>query len=82
MKIQTNFKGRKTLLSQWLEDHHLGLGAVALFLVLIALSAVASINFDSGPTRRFLAGEVATAAVLSDYGFVGKDTRASAHRRE
>ena len=67
---------------QWLEAHSLGFGAVVLFVTLIALCAVASLNFESGPSRRFLAGEVATADVVADYGFMVKDNRATESRRE
>lgn len=81
-KIQTNFECRKSRLAQWLEKHHLGRGAVFLFIVLAALSAVASVNFEASPARRFLAGEVATSDVIADYGFVVKDNRATEKRRE
>ncbi|SBW09753.1 conserved membrane hypothetical protein [uncultured delta proteobacterium] len=82
IKIQTNFDRKKTRLTQWREEHHLGRGAAVLFATLIALCAVASVNLDAGPTRRFLAGEVATADIVAEHGFVVKDNRATENRRE
>ncbi len=81
-KIQTSFERKKTLLAQWLEERHLGRGAAVLFVVLIGLSALASINFESGPARRFLTGDIATTDIVADYGFVVKDNRATEYRRE
>ena len=81
-KMQTSFDRKKTRLALWLETHHLGRGAVVLFITLIGLCAIASVNFDAGPTRRFLAGEVATADIVADAAFVVKDNRTTENRRE
>lgn len=81
-KIQTSFDRKKSRLSVWLADHHLGRGAVVLLIVLIGLSAVAALNLDAAPARIFLAGEVATGDIVADYAFMLKDNRATESRRE
>ena len=81
-KIQTNFDRKKNRLALWLEAHNFGGGAVVLLLTLAVLCALASVNFETNASRRFLAGEVATADVIADYGFVVKDNRATELRRE
>lgn len=82
MKVPTEFERKKAALSQWMDRHHIGWGAVVLLFTLVALCAIASVNFQAGPARQFLAGEVATADVLADYGFVIKDNQSTENRRE
>lgn len=81
-KLQTGFERKKNRFAGWCEAHNLGHGAWLLFAVLIALSAVASINFDGTASRVFLAGDVATENIVADYGFVVKDSRMTERRRE
>lgn len=81
-KINTNFLQKRPRLACWLAEWHLGYGALVLLAVLFFCSAVASVNVDSGSSRVFLAGEVATADVVADYGFVVKDAQSTESRRE
>lgn len=81
-KLQTGFDRKKSRLAEWCSAHYLGSGAAVLFAVLIALSAIASVNLDGAPSKVFLAGDVATEDVVADYGFVVKDNLTTERRRE
>jgi putative nucleotidyltransferase with HDIG domain len=81
-KMQTNFERKKPWLPQWLEGHYLGHGAAVLCITLVALCAVASLNFDAEPPRRLLAGEIAAEDIVADHGFVVKDSSTTEARRE
>ena len=82
MKRQTNFEKKTSRLAQWLSAHHLGHGAAVLMLVLVGLSALASLNLDAGPGKIFLAGEVSSTDIVANTGFVMKDNRTTESRRE
>ena len=81
-KIQTGFDRKKSRIRAWLAERHLGRGAVVLAVVLVGLSALASVNLDAAPGRMFMAGEVATNDIVAEYGFVLKDNRSTENRRE
>ena len=82
LKLQTGFDRKKSRFAEWRAAHHIGRGAMVLFAVLVALSAIASVNFDGAASKVYLAGDIATEDVVADYGFVVKDNSTTERRRE
>jgi hypothetical protein len=81
MKLQTGFDRKRSRFAEWCAAHNLGRGAALLFAVLVSLSAIASVNFDSASSKIFLSGDIATGDIVADYGFVVKDNRTTERHR-
>ena len=80
-KLHGRFGRRMNRLRAWCAEHQLGRGAMALVLILAALSALTAINF-SPRARIFLAGEMSGMDIIADRGFMVEDRDATNVRRE
>jgi hypothetical protein len=81
MKLQTGFDRKRSRFAEWCAAHNLERGTALLFAVLVSLSAIANINFDSASSKIFLSGDIATGDIVADYGFVVKDNRTTERHR-
>ena len=79
---QTALQKRMAHMAAWMKANNVGYGAVVLLVTLVALSALASVNFAPTPGRVFLTGELATSTIVADYSFIIKDNSATANRRD